>query len=136
MTKDRDAGHSSLCEETFDPGKAALQISPYGAQIRDLERRFPGKPYCLVKHWTIFRAVLTEEELAKVEKAGHQPLFMMADEVLVDSKGRFVPGNWVRSSMCISLHDGVMFETRNTVYFLVGPGSEQTATLSTIFSFY
>ncbi|POF41269.1 hypothetical protein B0D71_18110 [Pseudomonas laurylsulfativorans] len=98
--------------------------------------RYPAKPYCLVRDWTLFLADLTPEELETVERAGHLPLFVYAFEVVYDSKGRFQPGDWVRSSMCVQFLDGFLFETRNTVYVLVGDGAEQKASLITIFSFH
>jgi hypothetical protein len=99
-------------------------------------RLFPLKPYCLVEQWTIFRADLTPDELTRVHAADHLPLFMFAHKVMEDSRGRFQPGDWVRSSMCVTFDDGVMFETKNTIYVLMGPGHEQTASLKTIFSFF
>lgn len=99
-------------------------------------RRFPHKPYCLVEQWTIFRADLTPDELKKVHAANHLPLFMFAHKVVEDSQQRFQQGDWVRSSMCVSLNEGVIFETKNSVYVLMGPGHEQTASLKTIFSFF
>lgn len=104
--------------------------------IAALARRTPLKAYCLIEQWTIFRADLTPDELKKVHTAQHLPLFVFAHKVVEDSRGRFQPGDWVRSSMCTSFDDGVMFETKNTVYALMGPGHEQTASLKTIFSFF
>ncbi|PTU01974.1 hypothetical protein DBR45_14730 [Pseudomonas sp. HMWF031] len=98
--------------------------------------RYPVKPYCLVRDWTLFFADLTPEELVTVESAGHLPLFVYALEVIYDSKGRFQPGDWVRSSMCVQFLSGFLFETRNTVYVLVGDGAEQKASLKTIFSLH
>lgn len=104
-------------------------------EVREVTARFPGKPFCLVEDWTIFRADLTPDELTKVHAANHLPLFVFAHNVVEDSRGRFQSGDWVRSSMCTSF-DGVMFETRNTTYVLMGPGHEQTASLKSIFSFF
>jgi len=98
--------------------------------------RFPMKPYCLVEEWTVFRIDVTPDELAKVHAVGQLPMIVFAHNVVEDSQGRFERGDWVRSSMCISFNDGVVFETRNTVYVLIGPGHEQPASLKTIFSFF
>lgn len=103
---------------------------------RDVSQRFPLKPFCLVEKWTIFRAALTPGEIAKVHAANHLPLFVHAHKVVEDSRGRYQAGDWVRSSMCISFDEEVMFETKNTVYVLMGPGHEQLASLRTIFSFF
>jgi hypothetical protein len=101
-----------------------------------LQERFPGRGYCLVRDWTVFRADLTPQEVETIQSHGHRPLFLYAFEVVEDSRGRFQPGDWVRSSMCVSFDDRAMFETKNTVYVLLGPGSEQVASLNTIFSFF
>ena len=97
--------------------------------------RFPAKPYCIVSNWRLFKADLMPEELVSVENAGYLPLFVFAFDVILDSQGRFQPGNWVRSSMCVKFLEGFLFETRNTVYVLVGDGEELKASLKTIFSF-
>lgn len=106
-----------------------------GHLINVVRSRFPSKPYCLIQEWTIFRADLTTEEIIKVQAANHLPLFLFAHKVIEDSRGRFQPGDWVRSSMAISF-DGIMFETKRTVYVLMGPGHEKKANLKTIFSFF
>ncbi|OZY62074.1 DUF6957 family protein [Pseudomonas fragi] len=104
--------------------------------IATLALRKRLKAYCLVEEWTIFRADLTPEEFAKVHAANHLPLFVFAQRVIADSRGRFQPGDWVRSSMCVTFDDGFMFETKHTVYVLMGTGHQQTASLKTIFSFF
>ena len=120
-----------------EPSERRQGASGDEAQLIELVTgRYPAKAYCLVRDWTLFRAELTEAELAKVSAAGNIPLFLLAHHVLVDSAGRFQPGNWVRSSIGVALADDYFFETRNTVYVLVGEGAEQKASLKTIFSFY
>lgn len=111
---------------TVDSKDAALKL---------LAERFPNRSYCLVEEWRVFKAVVTDEELVKLHAAGHLPLFLYAHKVIEDSHGRFQFGDWVRSSMCRSFEMGA-FETRNTVYVLIGPGHEQSASLKTIFSFF
>ncbi|MFJ4397309.1 DUF6957 family protein [Pseudomonas sp. NPDC089396] len=120
-----------------EPSERRKGASGDEAQLIELVTgRYPGKAYCLVREWTLFRAELTEAELAKVAAAGNIPLFLLAHNVVADSAGRFQPANWVRSSIGVALEDGYLFETRNTVYVLVGEGAEQKASLKTIFSFY
>lgn len=104
--------------------------------VATLAVRAPLKAFCLVEEWTIFRADLTPAELTRVHAADHLPLILFAHKVVVDSRARFQPGDWVRSSMCTAFDDGVMFETKNTIYVLMGAGHEQTASLKTIFSFF
>lgn len=101
-----------------------------------LRARSPYKAFCLVEQWVVLRADLSADELSVVEGRGYQPLFLFAHRVVEDSRRRFQPGDWVRSSMCVSFTDGVMFETRNTTYVLMGAGVEKTASLKTIFSIF
>lgn len=100
-----------------------------------VSQRFPRKPYCLIRDWTIFHIEVTADELSKVHATGQLPMVVFAHSVAEDSQGRFERGDWVRSTMCTSLNEGVLFETRNTVYALIGPGHEQPATLKEVFSF-
>jgi hypothetical protein len=124
--------------ELFDSPGVTLRgsLDSKDVLVREVCVRFPHKPYCLVEDWKLFRADLTPEEITKVHAAGHLPLFLFAHKVVKDSRGRFQVGDWVRSSMCLTFDDGVMFETKNTIYVLMGPGHEQIASLNTIFSFF
>lgn len=129
---------ASAEEPDFMKGpRTPLEGLSSSSQARALaSERFPTKPYCLVRDWTIFRIEVTPDELAKVHAAGQLPLILFAHNVVEDSQQRFHPGDWVRSSMCVSFDDGVMFETKNTIYVLMGPGHEKQADLKTIFSFF
>lgn len=103
--------------------------------VDQLSQLFPHKPYCLVKQWILLAADVSADDLEKIHSANHLPLFVFAHEVVEDSRRRFQPGDWVRTSMAISF-DGVMFETKNSVYVLMGDGHERVASLKTIFSFF
>lgn len=96
--------------------------------------RFPHKAYCLVEDWLIFHVDEPAESLAKVRAQGLEPMFLYSHCVLWDGHGRFSPGSWVRSTLCKSFDGICLFETRNTVYVLVGQGREMTASLKTIFN--
>jgi len=123
-----------LFDELCKPLKGSAESQE--ALVEAVQQRFPGKGFCLVQAWRVLRADLNERELAKVADAGHLPLFMQSNRVIVDSRGRFLPGDSVRSSMAVSFSDGVMFETKNTVYVLMGDGHEMLADLKSIFSFF
>lgn len=99
-----------------------------------VEDRFGRKPHCLVEDWLIFHVDESPESLAKVRANGLEPMFMYAHCVVFDGHGRFPPGGWVRSTLCKSFDGVCLFETRNTVYVLMGKGREMTASLKTIFS--
>jgi hypothetical protein len=99
-------------------------------------KRYKWMPLCVVEEWTILDAIVTDEERAKVTAAGCQPIFMFAHKVVHDEQRRFEPGHWVRSSMGTAFKEGYLFETRNTVYVLRGPGHRKSASIEAIFSLF
>ena len=111
---------------------AGTSLSP--AEIEALvAERFPRKAYCTVEDWLIFHVDEPAESLARVRATGLEPMFMYSHCVIYDGHGRFPPGGWVRSTLCKSFDGVCLFETRNTVYVLVGEGREMKASLKTIF---
>jgi hypothetical protein len=99
-------------------------------------KRYKWMPLCVVEDWVILDAIVTDDERAKVAAAGCQPMFMFAHKVVDDEQRRFEPGHWVRSSMGTAFNDGFLFETRNSVYVLLGPGHRKSASIETIFSLF
>ena len=99
-------------------------------------KRYKWMPLCAVEEWIILDAIVTDEERAKVAAAGCQPMFMFAHKVVDDEQRRFEPGHWVRSSMGTAFKDGFLFETRNSVYVLLGPGHRKSASIEAIFSLF
>jgi len=93
-------------------------------------------PLCAVEEWVILDAIVTDSERAKVIAAGCQPMFLFAHKVVHDEQRRFEPGHWVRSSMGTAFKEGYLFETRNTVYVLLGPGHRKSASIEAIFSLF
>ncbi|WP_424510308.1 MULTISPECIES: DUF6957 family protein [Pseudomonas syringae group] len=93
-------------------------------------------PLCAVEEWIILDAIVTDDERAKVAAAGCQPIFMFAHKVVHDEQRRFEPGHWVRSSMGTAFKEGYLFETRNTVYLLLGPGHRKSSSIEAIFSLF
>jgi hypothetical protein len=91
-------------------------------------------PLCVVEEWFILDAIVTDAERAKVAAAGCQPIFLFAHKVVHDEQRRFEPGHWVRSSMGTAFKEGYLFETRNTVYVLLGPGHRKSSSIEAIFS--
>lgn len=99
-------------------------------------KRYKWMPLCAVEEWIILDAIITDEERAKVAAAGCQPIFMFAHKVVHDEQRRFEPGHWVRSSMGTAFKEGYLFETRNSVYVLLGPGHRKSASIEAIFSLF
>lgn len=99
-------------------------------------KRFKWMPLCVFEDWVILDAILTEDELGKVAAAGCQPMFLFAHKVVYDEQRRFEPGDWARSTIARTFDDGYLFETRNTVYLLKGPGQRKSSSLQGIFSIF
>ena len=120
-----------------DPG-VRLIGSEHGleAAMHAARNRYKWMPLCAVEEWTILDAIVTDVERAKVTAAGCQPIFMFAHKVVDDEQRRFEPGHWVRSSMGTAFKEGYLFETRNTVYVLLGPGHRKSASIEAIFSLF
>lgn len=120
-----------------DPG-VSLMGSELGleAVMAAARKRYKWMPLCAVEEWTILDAIVTDAERAKVIAAGCQPMFMFAHKVVDDEQRRFEPGHWVRSSMGTAFKEGYLFETRNSVYVLLGPGHRKSASIEAIFSLF
>jgi hypothetical protein len=120
-----------------DPG-VSLMGSELGleAVMAAARKRYKWMPLCAVEEWIILDAIVTDEERAKITAAGCQPIFMFAHKVVDDEQRRFEPGHWVRSSMGTAFKEGYLFETRNTLYVLLGPGHRKSASIEAIFSLF
>jgi hypothetical protein len=95
---------------------------------------FPGKAFCVVRQWILIDLIVTPEEKEKLKNLGLLPMTLFAHEIVLDSGGRFQSGMWVRSNFGLSFIYGCMFETKNTVYLLWGPGQRKEATVEAAFS--
>lgn len=87
----------------------------------------PGKPYCSVRQWVLVDLDISEDKKALVTEQGFQPILLYAHTVVTDSARRFAPGDWVRSTLLVDLKSNCLFETKNSVYILLGAGSRKTA---------
>jgi len=100
--------------------------------IASVSQRFGHTPYCLVRQWIWIDLVMPDAVLEELKRSGRQPAMLYAHEVVLDSQRRFQPGDWVRSTPLRSFTDGCFFQTRNTVYVLMGLGARKSADLSTV----
>lgn len=125
--------HGLLGEEGIELQGSELTLDEAVALAR---KRYKWMPLCVVEEWIILDAIVTDDERAKVAAAGCQPMFMFAHKVVHDEQRRFEPGHWVRSSMGTAFKEGYLFETRNTVYVLLGPGHRKSSSIEAIFSLF
>jgi hypothetical protein len=97
-------------------------------------KAFPGKAFCVVRQWILIDLTVNSDEKAKLSGLGLLPATLFAHEIVLDSKGRFQPGMWVRSNFGVSFTEGCMFETKSTVYLLWGSGLRKKASVGAAFS--
>lgn len=87
---------------------------------------FNGKPYCLVRDWTVVDVCVSDAYRNDLAQDRLLPCVLYASDVVCHSAGVRHRGDWVRSTFLREL-DGYRFETRNTSYLLIGPGCRKTA---------
>jgi hypothetical protein len=119
----------------YGAGKEALGWQGTQDELIALAAKtFPGKAFCVVKQWILIDLTVNPAEKEKLSRLGLLPATLFAHEIVLDSKGRFQPSMWVRSNFGVSFTEGCMFETKNTVYLLLGPGLSKEASIGAAFS--
>ena len=95
--------------ETLDAEVEAVSASPY-------------KPYLLVRQWIVIEVEVDDAYKASLAVDGLSNHVLYANEVIMDSRGRYRKGDWVRSTFQRSFTKGYLFESVNSVYVLMGRG--------------
>lgn len=101
--------------------------------VAEVSQHYPGKPYCLVRSWTVVDLLDSQGQLL-TDSEGEALRVLFAHEVVFDSAGRFAPGWWVRSNYACSWKNDEFFETRRTVYVLLGDGFQKSVDERLVFS--
>ena len=83
---------------------------------------FPSSAYCLVADWAILDLDVTTSQRKAITDRELIPALVYASTVIQDSKGRFAPGDWVKTTLGVSFTHNCLFPTKNTVYVLMGAG--------------
>lgn len=87
---------------------------------------FSHRPFCLVRDWRIIDLEVDEAYRESLLEDGLAPSVLYAREVVKDSAARLQTGTWVRSMYLRSLTKSYLFESVNTVYVLLGPGTRKS----------
>ncbi|MNR27113.1 hypothetical protein D3C85_1443680 [compost metagenome] len=104
-------------------------------EARALARaRYAQQSFCLVRDWTILDLETTDDELEALRAHGLEPVMVYALNVVLDSQGRFNPGDWVRSSFQLNYEETGFSLTKNAVYVLLGNGTRQKVTVKDLTS--
>lgn len=91
---------------------------------QELKRRNPHKQFCLVRNWMLIELEIANEARKTIEADGFKARLIYAHEVVEDSSCRWPPGSWVRTSLQLRYEDDGFFETRSTIYVLLGDGRQ------------
>ncbi|OUS23369.1 hypothetical protein A9Q98_14880 [Thalassotalea sp. 42_200_T64] len=92
----------------------------------------PYKPYCVVKHWTIW-----DIQTPVITEGKHPPMALIkADHILDDELQRFPVGGWVRSTAIVEIYKNCIFRTNNSSYILVGSGTRKNVDLDDVGRFF
>lgn len=114
------------------PGTVMLGHTLAGETILALlDEHYPGRHFCLVREWIWIDLDLPDDVREGMSSMQLQPVMLYGD-VLIDSLGRFDEGEWLRSTPLVAFTQGCLFETRDTVYVLLGHGVRKRAELSDI----
>lgn len=113
--KNKKHTHEPLPERLAHLGLPAKEYQQF---IKKIKTRFPNKPYCAVQGWIWIDFDFPEDE--RYSKLSGS--YIWASNIIEDEAMRFPVGGWVMSTPLATLHENCIFETRNTLYILVGPG--------------
>jgi hypothetical protein len=97
-----------------------------------VHQHFGQRPYCLVRQWIWIDLLMPDALFETLRRDDRQPVMLYAHEVVLDSQARLKPGDWVRSTPLVAFSNGCCFQTRNTVYVLLGNGVRKSAELATV----
>lgn len=109
-----------ICDEADKIGASEYTDAELIVRAREL---FPSKPYCLVREWVLVD--LSDTEGLEVPE-GALPRVVYAGKVVDDQADRFDRPRWILSTFELSLVEGHLFESMNTIYVLSGRGARAT----------
>lgn len=123
----------------YGPGEVMPGIQMTWEQARErveARGRASWMPFRAVSEWTWIDLILSAEAQEKFRCAGLQPVMLYSHHVLFDSERRFDVGDWVRSTPLVSFSEDCFFQTRNTLYVMVGDGQRKQAEFNTVMSLF
>ncbi len=126
---------SAMLFEAGTPMDAGWQ-GPINDALHEKIKAITNKPYCIVKDWQWWDLSGSEEVKQMLLKRGQHPSLIYSHFVIEDELGRFMAGDNVRTSLLNSFQPPAFFETGNTLYVLVGPGTRKTVSPSDVASIF
>ena len=110
----------------------AMGVEAAAAYVRE---RFSDTPFCIVRDWIWIDLELVEMGIQMLRDNQLSPAMLYAHNVVYDSAHRYREiGGYVRTTPLLSFSEGFLFQTRNTMYVLLGKGVRKRATLEVVSS--
>ncbi|MFT3929280.1 MAG: hypothetical protein QM709_03180 [Spongiibacteraceae bacterium] len=107
-------------------------VCDHGIEEGDLDRLIKiarkidaNKPIRAVKDWSIWDLDVPDSVRDQLSCQGLMATVINANYVLYDSTGQFQIGSWVRTTALKAFHLNAIFESKNTLYILVGRGDRK-----------
>jgi len=115
---------------------AGTPIDGFSGSIEEAAVAVAGrqKPFCIVAEWRIIEVEVDEGFRQSLAKDGLSPQIVYASNVLLHSQRKRDRGEWVRTTLMKSFTDGLLFESVNTLYVLMGPGTRVRGTGQAVIS--
>ncbi|SEJ95439.1 hypothetical protein [Pseudomonas sp. NFR16] len=92
------------------------------------------KPFCIVAEWRIIEVDVDEAFRQFLAQDGLSPQIVYASNVLFHSLNKRQRGDWVRTTFMKSFTHGLLFESVNTLYVLMGHGTQVRGTGEAVLS--
>ncbi len=118
--------------EPGDPIDFGCSLDRQDEIIMLCEELNQNKSICVVSNWTWW-----DIKSINVDNSDKEPITLVkADKILFDELDRFPVFGWVRTSPLVATHFKCVFETKNTFYILIGPGTRKNIAMDNASAFF
>jgi len=95
------------------------------------KRRSGDRPFCVIRNWVILDVMVSASDEKSLDAQGLQPTVMLGREIVYDSRTQSSRPGGLRSSFESSFVESV-FESKDTLYYLAGPGFRKHTSLPAV----
>ncbi|GLO47138.1 DUF6957 family protein [Pseudomonas putida] len=101
-------------------------------QLIELAKTRSGdKPYCVIRSWILLDVMVSDTDEKTLQAQGLQPTVLLGREIIFDSRTQCSRPGGLRSSFLYS-QVGSVFESKDTLYYLAGPGFRNHTSLTAV----
>ncbi|WP_447782069.1 DUF6957 family protein [Pseudomonas plecoglossicida] len=95
------------------------------------KKRSGAKSFCVIRSWILLDVMVSDEDERTLEDQGLHPTVMLGREIVFDSRTQGSRLGGLRSSFMHALVESV-FESKDTLYYLAGPGFRKHTSLTAV----